>query len=76
MTTKRLVSDELWAVVEPLLPTESPKPPGGRCPVPDRWFSPKTRRKEGKNWTKDRKDSEAGRPVTPDTYAMQSKAQR
>jgi len=25
-----LVSDELWAVVEPLLPPKSPKPKGGR----------------------------------------------
>ena len=25
-----LVSDELWALVEPLLPSESPKPKGGR----------------------------------------------
>jgi transposase len=27
---KTLVTDELWAVVEPLLPPESPKPKGGR----------------------------------------------
>jgi transposase len=33
---KQLVSDELWAVVEPLLPKESPKPKGGRPRVPDR----------------------------------------
>ena len=31
-----LVSDELWAVVEPLLPPEPPKPKGGRPRVPDR----------------------------------------
>jgi transposase len=31
-----LVSDELWAVVEPLLPTEPPKPQGGRPRVSDR----------------------------------------
>src|SRR5918997_3897214 len=31
-----LVTDELWAVVEPLLPPESPKPKGGRPRVPDR----------------------------------------
>ena len=31
-----LVSDDLWAVVEPLLPTEPPKPKGGRPRVPDR----------------------------------------
>ena len=33
---KGLVSDELWAVVEPLLPPEPPKPRGGRPRVPDR----------------------------------------
>jgi transposase len=27
---KSIVSDELWAVVEPLLPPESAKPKGGR----------------------------------------------
>ena len=27
---KPLVSDELWAVIEPLLPQEPPKPKGGR----------------------------------------------
>lgn len=27
---KTLVTDELWAVVEPLLPREPPKPKGGR----------------------------------------------
>jgi transposase len=31
-----LVTDELWAVVEPLLPPESPKPKGGRPRVPNR----------------------------------------
>lgn len=31
-----LVSDDLWAVVAPLLPTEPPKPKGGRPRVPDR----------------------------------------
>jgi transposase len=31
-----LVSDELWAVVAPLLPPEPPKPKGGRPRVPDR----------------------------------------
>ena len=30
------VSDDLWAVVAPLLPTEPPKPKGGRPRVPDR----------------------------------------
>lgn len=34
--SKPLVSDELWAVVEPLLPTEPPKPRGGRPRVPNR----------------------------------------
>jgi transposase len=34
--SKPLVSDELWAVVEPLLPQERPKPKGGRPRVSDR----------------------------------------
>lgn len=33
---KPLVSDDLWAVVAPLLPIEPPKPKGGRPRVPDR----------------------------------------
>jgi transposase len=33
---KVLVTDELWKVVEPLLPEEPPKPKGGRPRVPDR----------------------------------------
>lgn len=33
---KPLVSDELWALVAPLLPAEPPKPKGGRPRVPDR----------------------------------------
>jgi len=33
---KPLVPDELWAIVEPLLPPEPPKPKGGRPRVPDR----------------------------------------
>ena len=33
---KPLVSDDLWAVVAPLLPPEPPKPNGGRPRVPDR----------------------------------------
>jgi transposase len=33
---KPLVSDDLWAVVAPLLPLEPPKPKGGRPRVPDR----------------------------------------
>jgi transposase len=36
VTAKRLVSDELWAVVEPLLPMEPVKPNGGRPRVPNR----------------------------------------
>ena len=31
-----LVSDELWAIVAPLLPSEPPKPKGGRPRVSDR----------------------------------------
>ena len=31
-----LVSDELWALVEPLLPPHPPRPRGGRPPVPGR----------------------------------------
>lgn len=34
--SKALVSDELWAVVEPLLPSEPPKPKGGRPRRSDR----------------------------------------
>ena len=33
---KPLVPDELWAVIEPLLPKERPKPKGGRPRVGDR----------------------------------------
>ena len=33
---KPLVSDDLWAEIEPLLPPEPPKPKGGRPRVPDR----------------------------------------
>ncbi len=34
--SKTLVSDELWAVVEPLLPKERAKPKGGRPRISDR----------------------------------------
>jgi transposase len=34
--TKELVSDELWEIVEPLLPEEPPKPQGGRPRLDDR----------------------------------------
>jgi len=34
--SKPLVSDELWTIVEPLLPKEPPKPKGGRPRVPAR----------------------------------------
>jgi transposase len=33
---KELVSDELWDIIEPLLPPEPPKPQGGRPRVDDR----------------------------------------
>jgi transposase len=33
---KKLVSDELWEIIEPLLPPELPKPEGGRPRVDDR----------------------------------------
>ncbi len=33
---KAIVTDELWEVVEPLLPEEPPKPKGGRPRVPGR----------------------------------------
>jgi transposase len=33
---KKLVSDELWEAIEPLLPEEPPKPKGGRPRVPNR----------------------------------------
>src|SRR6266542_3927649 len=34
--SKPLVTDELWEIVEPLLPPAPPKPKGGRPRVPDR----------------------------------------
>ena len=33
---KELVSDELWAVIEPLLPPDPPRPKGGRKRLPNR----------------------------------------
>jgi transposase len=34
--SKELASDELWEIVEPLLPEEPPKPSGGRPRIDDR----------------------------------------
>jgi transposase len=34
--TNELVRDELWEILEPLLPVEPPKPKGGRLRVDDR----------------------------------------
>jgi transposase len=36
MGKKRLVTDELWEIIEPLLPPEPPRPKGGRPHVPNR----------------------------------------
>src|SRR3954453_17872252 len=33
---KPLVPDDLWTVIEPLLPPERPRPKGGRPPLPHR----------------------------------------
>ncbi len=33
---RALVPDDLWAVIEPLLPPARPRPKGGRPPIPDR----------------------------------------
>lgn len=33
---RELLSDELWAVVEPVVPLRPPRPKGGRSPVTDR----------------------------------------
>ena len=33
---KELVTDQLWEIVEPLLPPEEPKPKGSRPRMPDR----------------------------------------
>jgi transposase len=36
MSKRQLVTDELWEIVEPLLPKEPPKPKGGRPRIDDR----------------------------------------
>jgi transposase len=36
MGKKRLVTDELWEIIEPLLPPEPPRPKAGRPHVPNR----------------------------------------
>lgn len=33
---KEIISDELWVVIEPLLPPPMLRPQGGRPPLPDR----------------------------------------
>lgn len=33
---KLIVTDELWSLVEPLIPTHTPSPQGGQPPKPDR----------------------------------------
>jgi transposase len=36
MMTNTLVGENLWQAIQPLLPSEQPKPKGGRPRVPDR----------------------------------------
>src|SRR3990172_2508739 len=36
LMAKSMLTDELWAVIEPCLPTPPPRPHGGRPPVPNR----------------------------------------
>ena len=33
---KEILSDELWGVLEPLVPAPPPRPKGGRCRIPNR----------------------------------------
>ncbi len=34
--SKLIVTDELWSLIEPILPKHEPNPKGGHPPVPDR----------------------------------------
>jgi transposase len=57
---KELVSDELWEIVEPLLPEESPKPQGGSAALTGIVFVLKS----GIPWEKLPKEMGCGSGVT------------